>query len=239
MWVNIRTLIAMSGRPEPNCFRREPGRRLMVASMAPSPKADLHEKHPVLPPGRWSAATPCAVTTRERQPWRAHADQRRQRVACRASTGVLRWSAWLRPRGARRHSPMPSPNSCRSSMRVSTSSSVARVACGRLWSNPRISLRRERWPSASSPVTQGWANTWPSRRSSPSSGSPVRRWSIQIDVSTRITQAASAAAGPASRRAHCPPAAQVVGHFHARSALAEPDEQARSSRWSRSGAVLP
>src|SRR5680860_524545 len=70
------------------------------------------------------------------------------------------------------------------------------------------------------------------------SGTEVVDPDRRVDVSTRITQAGSAAAGPASRLTHCPPVAQVVGHFHARSAPAELGERARSSQWSRSDAAL-
>ena len=79
--------------------------------------------------------------------------------------------------------------------------------------NPQIQSLYLRPPQESSPITRGWDRTRPSSRTRTRPSSPCQKRSIQTEVSTRITFAASSPGDPLQIRITPPQPGQPSGAF--------------------------
>lgn len=89
--------------------------------------------------------------------------------------------------------PNPVPESLCTSSRCNTSSCSAVDALGSRRKWLKTCVRCLRPPQASSPITKGCVNTWPTSSAALSRVSCCRKWSIQTEVSTNNTSAAASA----------------------------------------------
>lgn len=115
--------------------------------------------------------------------------------------------------------PNPRPYKRRRSSNCNASSSVAVGTFGKERRSVNIRSRAVICPHASSPMTKGCVATVLAISAAASAASLLRRWSTQIDVSTRITVSGNAAAVARATQAQCLPIERDDGHFPSGSGL--------------------